>query len=206
MDRGVTVGRFVLLSGLLLAAAAPGIASEAEDLARALGLQAGMTVADVGAGDGEWTEPLARRVGPAGRVFATEVDDDEIAKIEGRVRRSGLANVEVVRGSQEDTGLPAGCCDAVLLRMVYHHFTKPADMRQSLRRALRPGGRLVVVDTEPRKSWRRLAGVPERGGHGISASDLTAEMARDGFVVLERHEDWNGEDELYCVVFGRGEG
>jgi predicted methyltransferase len=192
------------LAGWLLVAglgSALALASETGQLIEALAVQPGMTVADVGAGDGEWTERLAERVGPTGRVIATEVDAAKVDEIGRRVDRSGLKNVTIVQGTQEDTGLPDGCCDAILLRMVYHHFTRPAEMRASLRRALRPGARLVVLDTEPQTGWSKLPGVPDRGGHGISERDLTREMTADGFEVVARYPDWNGNEDRYGVVF-----
>jgi hypothetical protein len=85
--------------------------------------------------------------------------------------------------------------------MVYQHFTRPADMRASLRRALRPGARLAVVDTEPQAGRPKLSGVPDRGGHGISEKDLTREMTTDGFEVVARYPSWNGNEDRYCVVF-----
>lgn len=199
--RGV-LGALLLVLGAL-AEPAPGSGSETERLFVALGLKAGSRVADVGAGDGEWAERLAREVGEAGHVFATEVSETDLEKIAKRVREAGLAHVSTILGTQTDTGLPAGCCDGILLRMVYHHFAEPAPMRQSLRAALRPGAPLVIVDTEPQGSWRRLEGVPDRGGHGIREEDLVREMTSDGFEVLARHADWSGDGDRYCVVFRR---
>ncbi len=193
----------VVLLGLGGAVAVPALASESERLFTALGLKPGLRVADVGAGDGEWAERLAREVGETGHVFATEVDQSEIEKIQKRMRDAGLANVTTILGSQQDTGLPAACCDAVLLRMVYHHFAEPGRMRASLRAALRPDAALVIVDTEPQENWRKLDGVPDRGGHGIREEDLVREMTGDGFEVVARHPDWNGDDDRYCVVFRR---
>ena len=197
------------LSLALLVAGSPpvhGLSSEMERLVEALALQDGMRVADVGAGDGEWTERLAGEVGSTGHVWATEIDVDDVEKIERRASRAGLANVTAVLGTDTDTGLPDGCCEAVLLRMVYHHFTQPASMRASLRRALRPGALLAVIDLQPRGSWGSLDGVPDRGGHGIRDEELVAEMTSDGFEVVARYDDWNGSGNRYCVVFRRTEG
>jgi SAM-dependent methyltransferase len=177
--------------------------TEATRLLAALQVQPGQRVADVGAGDGEWTEHLARAVGASGHVLATEVADEEMEKIARRIAAAGLANVTTVRGSQTDTGIEAGCCDAILLRLVYHHFAEPAKMRRSLRAALRGSAPLLVVETEPQSGWRRLEGVPERGGHGIREEDLVREMTEDGFEVVARHPDWPGDGEPYAVVFRR---
>lgn len=191
------------LAATLVAGCAAGVADarEAERIAEVLELAPGDVVADVGAGDGEWSEALARRVGSRGRVYATEVDPDELERIRRRVEREGLERVEVVEGSQRDAGLPAECCDAILLRMVYHHFTEPAAMAASLLRALLPGGRMAVIDIVPQQGWRELEEVPERGGHGIPETVLVRELTAAGFEVVERHADWDGDDERYCVVF-----
>jgi hypothetical protein len=79
-------------------------------------------------------------------------------------------------------------------------------MRASLRRALRPGARLAVIDLRPRPSWRDLPGVPDRGGHGIRTEDLVREMTSDGFEVVARYDDWAGNGDRYCVVFRRADG
>jgi Methyltransferase domain len=71
------------------------------------------------------------------RVYATEVKDDLLDEIRDRAERAGLGNVQTVRGDQDGTGPPPGCCDAILLRMVYHHFENPERMEASLRREWR---------------------------------------------------------------------
>src|SRR5262249_23109321 len=213
MGKGRSGARFMRLNcagrraaGLVLVlfilgdpANAPALASEEARLFAALALKPGMRVADVGAGDGEWSEKLAREVGEAGHVFATEVDQSEIEKIEKRIRDASLANVTTVLGTQQDTGLAAACCDAILLRMVYHHFAEPEKMRASLREALRPDALLAVVDTTPQKSWRKLEGVPDRGGHGIREEDLVREMTGDGFEVRAHRAHCKGDRDRYSV-------
>lgn len=196
-----TLSVLTLTLGLALAGCSEARAAEADRIAEVLELAPGMVVADVGAGDGEWSEGIARRVAPGGKVYATEVDEEELEKIQERMEEAGLDTVTVVRGDQEDTGLPPGCCDAALLRMVYHHFADPPRMRASLRRALRSGGRVAVIDILPQEHWRKLPYVPERGGHGIRPEDLTAEMAADGFEVVARYDEWNGDPERYCILF-----
>jgi SAM-dependent methyltransferase len=180
--------------------AAPG---ESERIVALLQLRPGMTVADVGAGDGRYSVELARAVGRGGSVLATEIEQDKLDRIERRAGGDGLTNIKTVLGTQEGTGLAAGCCEAILLRLVYHHFAEPAPMRASLRQALRPGGQLLVVDTLPQRSWRKLEGVPDRGGHGIQPEDLVAELTGDGFAVVSRHDEWPGEEDAYAVLFRR---
>jgi ubiquinone/menaquinone biosynthesis C-methylase UbiE len=198
--------RCVLLALLVWGAA--GCASgatpaEVERIAAALGLEPGMAVADVGAGDGDFAVELARLVGPEGRVIATEVEEEMVRKLRELAEREGLDNLGVVLGSQQRTGLDAGCCDAVLLRMVYHHFEEPGPMRADLRAALKPGGRVVVIDTLPQSGWRVLPGVPDRGGHGIPPEQLHDEMTADGFELVAHIETWNDDDDRFCTVFLR---
>jgi len=203
LRRAAALAAAFLIAG---GAAVHSLDSEAARTIEALGLRPGLRVADVGAGNGEWAERIGREVGETGHVYATEVDRDDLQKVETRLKDAGLKNVTIILGTQEDTGLPPGCCDAILLRMVYHHFTDPARMRASLRSALRRGGPLVVIDTEPQKNWRHLEGVPDRGGHGIAEEALVSEMTADGFEVVARHPDWEGDGDRYCVVFRRAEG
>jgi len=195
----------ILLCGLLVAGCSSGGVSAAElDLIiEALQLEPGLVVADVGAGDGEWAVQLAQYVGQEGHVWATEVDGGEFEDIESRVLDASLDNVTVVLGDQSTSGLPPDCCDAILMRLVYHHFTRPEKMRANLRQALKPNGLLAIVDIAPQSSWRDLPGVPDRGGHGIPPADLIREMTTDGFAVVSRQDNWNGDEDRFCVVFRR---
>ena len=110
----------ILLGGILIAGCGTGRVSAAElDLiVEVLNLEPGSVVADVGAGDGGWSVQLADYVGQEGHVWATEVDRDNVEDIEGRILDAFLDNVTVVQGNQSTSGLPPGCCDAILLRLV----------------------------------------------------------------------------------------
>jgi SAM-dependent methyltransferase len=176
---------------------------EADRIAEVLALQPGMWVADIGAGKGEWTKDLADRVGETGHVFSTEVDEDDVEEIRKITESAGLTNVTTLLGQADESGLPGECCDAILLRLVYHHFTDPPEMRRSLYRALRPGGLIAVIEIEPQPHWPELSDVPDRGGHGIPVEELIEEMISAGFEVVERHAPWEGQSDRYCVVFRR---
>ncbi len=204
-----TVVRCAATAAMFLALAVAGCATgrastaEADRIAEALELRPGMRVADVGAGDGEWTVELARQVGESGHVYATEVDEDDLEEARERLDDTGLDNATAILGDQDSTGLPADCCDAVLLRLVYHHFTDPAPMRASLRKALKPGGLIAVIDFPPKEHWRDLDGVKDRGGHGIGPEELLSDMTGDGFELVARFDDWDDEEDHYCIVFRR---
>jgi ubiquinone/menaquinone biosynthesis C-methylase UbiE len=199
--------RFLALPFLLLAL--PAHAGEAERLAALLGARPGAAVADVGAGDGAYALELARRVGPGGRVYATELEEKARAKIRAAAAEAGLANVEVVEAKLAETGLPSACCDAILLRHVYHHLTEPEALGRDLLRALAPGGVLVIVDFPPTWYLRPFppAGVgPERARHGIEPADALRELRALGFeereVIDPWTEGWLGPDS-YALVLRR---
>ena len=123
-------------------------ASEVERLAAWLELQPGTRVADLGAGDGTFAIALARHVGPSGHVYATELDDERLADIRLAATAERLSNVTVIEGVISRTTLPATCCDALFSRVVYHHRLIAA-INADIFRALRPAGRLMVIDFEP---------------------------------------------------------
>jgi ubiquinone/menaquinone biosynthesis C-methylase UbiE len=177
--------------------------SEAERIAELLGVKAGSAVADVGAGDGRFSFDLAARVGTQGQVFATEVDPDKVHSIRREIEERRLENVSVIQGSQLRMGLPPACCNAVLIREVYHHFNHPAAMHRSLLEALRPGALVAIIDFEPgSRGLRKPAGVPDdRGGHGIAMELLISEMTGAGFELVDAKDDWT--ERLYCALFRR---
>ena len=175
---------------------------EAERLAAILGWRAGASVADVGAGTGTLAIHAARRVGAAGRVFATEIDPGKLQKIRKKASKHGLGNITVLEAESGRSGLPSGCCDAILLRGSYHHFTDPAAMTEDLYQALRPGGVVGVIDFSPRRWLTLIAPVREvpanRGGHGIPPGILMQEMTAAGF---ETQKTSRWFLDIYCVVF-----
>ena len=172
-----------------------GFRAEGRELPRlrqALALEPGKVVADVGAGKGELTRVLSKEVGPAGRVYSTEID---AARLDA-LRAARLGNVTVVESRSDASGLPPNCCDAIVLRRVYHHLTDPASVNASLLRALRPGGVLVVIDFPPPFFWGR-------GSLGVPAKEVVSEVAGSGFELLQLLEDWPGRGPLqtYGAVF-----
>jgi ubiquinone/menaquinone biosynthesis C-methylase UbiE len=181
------------LGGAAAAGAASSFEREVDRLAELLAIGPGSTVADIGAGKGAFAIALARRVGPGGRVYATEIDASLRAKIARAAEREGLANVVVVEALEDATGLPDGCCDAAFLRSVYHHLSKPEPILASLRRSLRAGGRLAVIDFRPTR-WLALwtpKDVPaDRGGHGVAPEIVIREAEAAGFVRFALDEDW----------------
>lgn len=180
---------------------------EMSRLREVLALRSGMSVADVGSGKGQLTLALAREVGPAGRIFATDIDSERVAALHAAVQKENLRNVVPVQANPRETGLPSACCDAIVLRRVYHHLTDPAETNLGLRNALRPGGLLVVIDFPPPLPWLwpwPPEGVPSnRRGHGIASKLVIDEVTASGFELKEIVKDWPGPWPLdtYSLVF-----
>lgn len=165
-------------------------------LRQVLALKPGMVMADVGAGKGELTLALAGEVGPSGRVFSTEIDPARLRRLRETVGAARLDNVTVVEAQSRETGLPPECCDAIVLRRVYHHLGDPASVNASLLRSLRPGGVLAIIDLPPPFFWLR-------GSLGVPAQAVVDEIKASGFEPLELINDWPGRGPLgsYCAVF-----
>jgi ubiquinone/menaquinone biosynthesis C-methylase UbiE len=115
-------------------------------LVRDMGLQPGMTVADVGTGVGYMLPFLSRRVGPDGKVIAEDIFDDFLAAAKQKTSAANLQNVTFVKGTETDPTLPEGQMDMVLTLDVYHHFNYPEKMLAAIHKSLRDGGKLVVVE------------------------------------------------------------
>ena len=176
-------------------------------LRQVLNLTSGMSVADVGAGGGDLTLALAAEVGPDGRVFANDIEPLVLEQIRRRVDAAGFRNVTLIEAGAHSTGLPANCCDAIVLRRVYHHVTDPAATNADLLRAMRPGAVLAVIDFPPTLAWLwpwPPQGVPQnRTGHGVTADIVVGEVTAGGFELVRLVDDWPGRGPLasYCAVF-----
>jgi precorrin-6B methylase 2 len=179
-------------------------AIEIPQLVRLLELKPGMTIADVGAGFGAWTMQFARWIGPAGRVYATDLGAAQLAALRDGVQRERLANVTVLEGAVGTTNLPAGCCDAIVIRDAYHHLTQPEAIIGSLAASLKPGGRLAVIDFPPRPNSEVPAGVPaNRRGHGVPPDVVEREIATV-LMHVRTIPAWSPDSQpasLYLVVF-----
>jgi ubiquinone/menaquinone biosynthesis C-methylase UbiE len=198
--RALSFSAAAFLSLLLCLGAAS--KDEIARLRQEMGWKAGQTIADVGAGEGEIGIAAAVVVGTNGRVYLTELDEQKRKALEETVSQKGLNNTVVTQAAEKQTNLPDNCCDAIILRRVYHHLTAPAEMDASLLRSLKPGGELAVIDFAPRK-WltesEPVKGVPaNRGGHGIPQKILVEELTAAGFTVEKTLNDW---PDGYCVLF-----
>jgi ubiquinone/menaquinone biosynthesis C-methylase UbiE len=133
-------------------------------------------VADVGAGVGYFTWRLAERVGPAGKVYANDIQPEMLELLRKNVEARHLTNVETVLGKEDDPKLPAGRIDLVLLVDVYHEFSQPQKMLQKIRGSLKPDGRLVLLEYR-----KEDPAIPIRPEHKMSAAEVRAEVEPEGF-------------------------
>lgn len=166
-------------------------------------IEPGGVIGEIGAGDGRMAVQIARLVGPEGRVYATELDPALVAKIRTRAGSAGVGNLTAVTAAERSTNLPPECCDAVFMRRVYHDLSDPADVLVDIRRALKPGGRLAVIDFEPTFLGNLL--MPRRAnrqGHGIEPDDLVREVRASGFSLKRAPETWP-DDNMFVAVFSR---
>lgn len=134
----------------------------------------GMRVADIGAGTGLFTILFAEKVGAKGRVYAVDISDNFISNILQRGKQQGLGNIEGIVNTQRDTKLAPGSVDLVFMSDTYHHFEYPKAMLRSIRQALTPGGRMVVIDF--------------RKQHGVSSGWVMSHVRADKPTVIREIE------------------
>ncbi len=151
-----------------------------QEIVAACGLKPGMAVADVGAGTGLFTRLFARKVGPEGKVYAVDIAPRFVEHVEKSCKEAGLKNVQGVVCTPTSAKLPDNSVDLVFICDTYHHFEFPQRTLASLHRALRPGGRLVLVDFQrvPGKSSEWVLG-HVRAGQEV----FTREVEEAGFKV-----------------------
>ena len=150
---------------------------EAPDAALdAISIARGSTVADVGAGAGYFTWRLAARVGPAGKVWATDIQPEMLELLRRNADSRGFHNVEAVLGAADNPRLPRAALDLALLVDVYHEFSEPQKMLRGIRAALKPGGRLVLLEYR-----KEDPAVPIRAEHRMSVAEVRAEIEPEGF-------------------------
>ena len=144
----------------------------------ALDLKPGMVIADIGAGSGYYSSRMAKKVGPAGRVYATDIQPGMIAILERRIKAENLANVTPVLGAMDDPSLPPQSIDLAIMVDVYHELQQPQLFLQRLKAAFKPGGRLVLL--EFRKEDPQ---VPILEVHKMSVAEVKQELEAEGYAL-----------------------
>jgi ubiquinone/menaquinone biosynthesis C-methylase UbiE len=199
------------IAGLLVFAGAaqqpPAQNSQPDDLApkpgllvREMKLDAGMTIADVETGLGNMLPLLSRRVGPTGRVLAEDTDESLLSAAKQAAQNQNLQNVTFIHGTENDPKLPESEVDIVLAYDVYHHFANPEKMLAAFYKALRPGGRLVIVEY-----YKRESAMPE--GKALTRirldmPDMIKEVEANRFHLIEEKE--YAKNAQYMLILEKG--
>ena len=155
-----------------------------------LGVKPGAHVADIGAGSGWFTVRAARRVGKDGLVYAVEINPDYLRHIEKRAKKAKLQNIRGVLGQPADPLLESGSVDVVLLLKTYHELPDPIALLRRLREALRPGGKLGIIDKNGKGD-----------DHGVDAEIVIKEAAEAGFKLSAQHDFVKPDKVDYFLVF-----
>ena len=190
------IGALLLTAALILVAdtwTGFGFDADGEEMTRltaALSLRPGMVVADIGAGQGQLSAALAKVVGPAGHVFSTDIDPGRVQRLRETTAAAGLGNVTVLAATARESGLSASCCEAIVVRRVYHHLSDSPATIASLLRGLRSGGLLAVIDFPPPPLFF------ERSGFGVPAQIVVDETRAAGLEVVRLDSDWPGRGPL----------
>ncbi|MCS1408421.1 MAG: Ubiquinone/menaquinone biosynthesis C-methyltransferase UbiE [Verrucomicrobia subdivision 3 bacterium] len=149
-------------------------------LMEALKLKPGMAVADIGAGSGYFTRRIARRIAPDGIVYAVDIQPEMIKILEANMKKHGLTNYRSVLNTEQDPKLAAESVDLVIMVDVYHEFAYPHEMMTAIRKALRPGGRVVFVEYRGEDVW-----VPIKPLHKMTQAQVKKEASAQGFKWIE---------------------
>jgi SAM-dependent methyltransferase len=155
-----------------------------------LGIKEGTHVADIGAGSGWFAIRAAKRVGNTGLVYAVDINPESVAYIDQRTRRDGIPNVHTILSEADDPRLPKNSIDSVLLLKTYHEVAHPVLLLENLRRALRTGARIGIIDRNGKGD-----------DHGVSRDVVIYEAAKAGYQLQEQYDFVKGDDEDYFLVF-----
>ncbi|MBT5738552.1 MAG: methyltransferase domain-containing protein, partial [Planctomycetes bacterium] len=153
-------------------------------LMEALGVEAGQTVCDLGCGNGYHALRLAKRVGDSGKVYGVDIQQPMLDMLEKRSSAAGLANIEPILGGTDDPKIPDGSCDLILLVDVYHEFSDPETMLAKMRKALKPDGRIALVEFRSEDPE-----VPIKKLHKMSKEQILKEYLPAGYRLAEQFDD-----------------
>jgi ubiquinone/menaquinone biosynthesis C-methylase UbiE len=157
------------------------------DVIAALGIAPGSRVADVGAGDGFFTTRLANAVGADGRVYAVDISKNALDRLSRRIADAGLTNVDAILSTPSDPRLPAGLLDAALIVNAYHEMREHQAMLAAIKAALKPGGRLVILESVM-NGQRNLARGVQENRHQLAPHFVQQDALQAGFSIVRFDE------------------
>jgi ubiquinone/menaquinone biosynthesis C-methylase UbiE len=165
-------------------------------LVKNLAIQPGQVIADIGAGSGYHSALLSKIVGK-GKVYAVDVEPEMISYLKGRIKREGQKNIIPVLSTEKNVSLPANSVDLMLLVDVYHEFSFPYEMAQSMLEALKPGGKLVLVEFRAEDP-----NVPIKAIHKMSEKQAVKEFKAAGFTFEKNTSNLPWQ---HCLIFRKPE-
>ena len=154
------------------------------DIFAALGAKPGSRIADLGAGEGWLSVRLARQVGAGGRVFAVDISDGALGALADKLAKDTLRNVELILGEEDDPRLPFGTLDGVVILNAYHEMPKRVPILDGVKRALKPGGVLVIVDNAPVDSLATLSRKEQTTHHALALDFARDDLEAQGFEIV----------------------
>ncbi|HZL89636.1 MAG TPA: class I SAM-dependent methyltransferase [Pirellulaceae bacterium] len=162
-----------------------------------LGVKRGMTICDMGCGNGFYTTKLAKMVGDDGHVYAVDIQPEMLGLLNERADKEGVTNITPVLGTFTDARLPKGKCDMILCVDVYHEFSHPEHMLAAMRQALAPGGLIVQVEFRAEDPT-----VPIKPEHKMSKKQVLKELLPNGFKLAKEFDKLPWQ---HMMFFGRDE-
>jgi ubiquinone/menaquinone biosynthesis C-methylase UbiE len=165
----------------------------------AMGVKPGMIIGEVGAGNGRYAVKMAERVGPTGKIYANDISLGKINYLNRRCKRDGITNIETIQGTVTEPKLPKGKMDIVYLINTYHHLDKPVELMKNIIPALKPDGRLVLIEHETEKSGGDM------DGHSTPKKTVLKQLHEAGYK-LERIETFLELDNIYIFQVKNDEG
>ena len=175
------------------------------DILAALGATRGSRIADLGAGEGWLTTRIARHVGPEGRVFAVDISEPSLNNLAAKLATDSLRNVELILGEADDPRLPYGTLDGVVILNAYHEMPQRIALLDAIKRSLRPGGVLVIVDNVPADTV--TVRLRQMANHSLGIDFADDDLQASGFEVVRRVPDFivqshgeHGHDQWLLVA------
>jgi ubiquinone/menaquinone biosynthesis C-methylase UbiE len=166
----------------------------------ALQLPPGSAVADIGTGSGYFVPYLSQAIGPSGKLYAVDIQQEMLGFVERKVSELGLTNVTTVLSQENDTRLEPGSVDLALLVDVYYELRSPRELMSNIRRILKPSGRLAIIDFD---SEKEIPGIGPPRRHRVAEQRLVKEVRSVGFELAEKHSFLPHQ---YFLVFTLTEG
>lgn len=157
---------------------------DCEKMLKNLGVKPGMTVCDMGCGNGFYSLKLAEMVGQDGKVLAVDIQSEMLRLLKARAEEQGIDNIELILGDLDNPKLPEGKVDLILCVDVYHEFSHPVEMLAGMRKALKPEGRIALLEFRMEDP-----NVPIKTLHKMSKKQILKEYQANGFELSDEFED-----------------